>query len=59
MSILIAVALAVVTIILFLGIWNMAKGGSPNRSQTFMRFRVLAQFVVIILVMITLYFYSR
>lgn len=58
MSILIAVALAAVTIILFLGIWNMAKGGSPNRSQTFMRFRVLAQFIVIVLVMIALYFYS-
>lgn len=53
---LIVIGLAVVAVILLMGIWNMAKGGSPNRSQTFMRFRVLAQFIVIILVMGALYF---
>ncbi len=58
MNILIVLGLAVVSVILFLGIWNMAKGGSPNRSQTFMRFRVLAQFLVLILVMGALYFSS-
>ena len=58
MNVLIVLGLAVVTVILFMGIWNMAKGGSPNRSQTFMRFRVLAQFVVIIIVMGALYFSS-
>ena len=58
MQIITAVALAVVAVILFIGIWNMAKGGSPNRSQTFMRFRVLAQFAAIILVMTALYFSS-
>ena len=50
------IALGVVAVILAMGIWNMAKGGSPNRSQKLMRLRVIAQFVAIIVVMGALYF---
>jgi len=56
LPVLIAIGLVIVAIILMFGIWNMAKGGSPNRSQKFMRLRVLAQFIVLILVMGALYF---
>ena len=49
----------VVAVILTMGIWNMAKGGSPNRSQKLMRLRILAQFIAVILVMAALYFSTQ
>ena len=49
------IAVFVVTIVLFLGLWNMLKGGSPNRSQKLMRWRVGLQFVAIIVLMAGLY----
>ena len=52
----IPVALGAVTIVLFLGLWNMMKGTNPSRSQTLMRWRVGLQFIVIAVVMIGLYF---
>ena len=41
------IALAAVAIVLLLGLWNMLRGGSPNLSQTLMRWRVVLQFVAI------------
>ena len=35
------IALAAVTIVLLLGLFNMMRGGSPNRSQRLMQLRVL------------------
>jgi len=52
----IPVALGAVSIVLFLGLWNMMKGGSASRSQTLMRWRVGLQFIAIAVVMIALYF---
>jgi Hypoxia induced protein conserved region len=52
-------ALAAVFIVLLLGLWNMMRGGSGNKSQTFMRWRVGLQFVAIILMMTALYFSRR
>ncbi len=52
----IPIALGAVTIVLFLGLWNMMKGGSASRSQTLMRWRVGLQFIAIAVVMIMLYF---
>ena len=49
----------VVAVILTMGIWNMAKGGSPNRSQKLMRLRILAQFIAVILVMAALYYSTQ
>ena len=35
------IALAAVAIVLLMGLWNMLRGGSPNLSQTLMRWRVV------------------
>ena len=58
-DILVPVALAAVFIVLLLGLWNMMRGGSANRSQSLMRMRVLIQFVALIVIMGALYFASR
>ena len=49
------IGMAIVAVILSLGIMNMARGGSPSRSQKLMRLRILAQFVAVICVMGVLY----
>ncbi len=51
---LVPIAVGAVAIVLLLGLSNMARGGSPHRSQKLMRLRMLLQFVAIIVVMITL-----
>lgn len=53
------VALAAVFIVLLLGLWNMMRGNSANKSQMFMRWRVGLQFVAIILLVAALYFNGR
>ena len=53
------VAVGAVAIILVLGLFNMMRGGSPNRSQQLMRWRVMLQFVAIIVMMTALYFGTR
>lgn len=53
------VALAAVLVVLILGIVNMARGEAGNRSQTFMRWRVILQFAAIVIMMIALYFSTR
>ena len=52
------VAVAAVAFVLLLGLVNMMRGGSPNRSQTLMRLRVLLQFVAII-IMLTVWAMGR
>ena len=52
-------ALAAVVIVLLLGLWNMMRGGSPNRSQTLMRWRVILQFVAIVLMLSALWWSNR
>jgi hypothetical protein len=44
-------ALLSVTIVLFLGLANILRGGSPNLSQKLMRWRVGLQLVAIIVIM--------
>ena len=51
----IPIALAAVAAVLLLGLWNMMPGGSPNTSQTLMRWRVVLQFIALCLVMAALY----
>jgi hypothetical protein len=53
------IALAAVVIVLLLGMWNMLRGGSPNLSQTLMRWRVVLQFVALCLVMAAIYLSGR
>jgi Hypoxia induced protein conserved region len=48
---LVPVAVAAVAIVLLLGLVNMLRGGSPNRSQQLMRLRVLLQFLAIVVIM--------
>jgi hypothetical protein len=49
------IAVAAVAVVLLLGLLNMMRGGSPNRSQKLMRLRVLLQFVAIVVIMITVW----
>jgi heme/copper-type cytochrome/quinol oxidase subunit 4 len=53
------VAVAAVAVVLALGLFNMMRGGSPNRSQNFMRWRVILQFIAIIVLMTALWFAQR
>jgi hypothetical protein len=48
---LVPIAVAAVALVLLLGLVNMMRGGSPNRSQKLMRARVLLQFIAIIVIM--------
>jgi hypothetical protein len=52
-------ALGAVTFVLLLGLINMMRGGSPNRSQELMRLRVLLQFVAIVVIMATIWIMGR
>ena len=53
MSMLAAPAVAVV---LVFGLANMLKGDSANTSQKLMRWRVILQFVAIVVLMLAVYF---
>jgi hypothetical protein len=53
------IVVAAVAIVLLLGLINMMRGGSPNRSQQLMRLRVLLQFVAIVVIMITVWAMHR
>lgn len=53
------VAVGAVTIILFMGLWNMVRGGDANRSQMLMRARVIAQAVALAVMLGALYFFGR
>ncbi len=50
------VALLAVAIVLALGLVNMLRQGSGNRSQTLMRWRVGLQFAAIMVIVAALYF---
>jgi len=54
-SFILPIAVAAVAFVLLLGLINMMRGGSPNRSQELMRLRVLLQFVAIVLIMLTVW----
>ena len=49
------IAVGAVAIVLLLGLINMMRGGSPNRSQKLMQWRVLLQFVAIVITMLTVW----
>lgn len=56
LQVLISILLTAVAVILSLGMWNLMRGGSPNKSQTLMRMRILFQFLAVVAVMAALYF---
>jgi hypothetical protein len=58
-SILLPIAVAAVAIVLLLGLLNMLRGGSPNTSQRLMRWRVVLQFVAIVVAMAAVWAMGR
>lgn len=56
---LVPIAIIAVATVLLLGLVNMMRGGSPNRSQKLMRMRVLLQFAAIIVIMATIWAMRR
>lgn len=56
---LVPLAVGAVAVVLLLGLWNMLRGGSANRSQTLMRWRVGLQFAAVIIMMAGLWFTQR
>jgi hypothetical protein len=52
-------AIIAVAVVLLLGLINMMRGGSPNRSQQLMRLRVLLQFIAIAVIMATIWAMGR
>jgi hypothetical protein len=58
-SIVLPIAVGAVALVLLLGLTNMMRGGSPNRSQQLMRSRVLLQFVAIVITMLAIWSMGR
>jgi hypothetical protein len=56
---LVPIVIGAVAVVLVLGLINMMRGGSPNRSQKLMRMRVLLQFVAIIVIMAAIWTMGR
>lgn len=58
---LLIITLALTLGVLFLGLFSMARGGEFNRKygNLFMRFRVAAQFVAILLVLLLILLMNR
>ena len=57
--IILPLAVGAVAFVLLLGLINMMRGGSPNRSQKLMQWRVLLQFVAIVITMLTVWAMGR
>jgi hypothetical protein len=53
------IAIGAVAVVLLLGLINMMRGGSPQRSQQLMRLRVLLQFVAIVVIMFTVWMMAK
>jgi hypothetical protein len=53
--IVVPLAIGAVAVVLLLGLLNMTRGGSPQTSQRLMRWRVLLQFIAIIVIMLTIW----
>ena len=51
----VAIAILAVAFVLLLGLINLLRQGSGNRSQTLMRWRVGLQFVAIVVIVIVLW----
>ncbi|MGO7635715.1 twin transmembrane helix small protein [Rhizobium leguminosarum] len=49
------IVIGLVALVLIRGLFNMMKGGDPNRSNKLMQLRVLLQAIAVILIMVTLW----
>jgi ABC-type Na+ efflux pump permease subunit len=52
--VLVAIALAAVLTVLLMGVWNLARGNNPERSQKLMQWRVALQFLALAIVLIVI-----
>jgi hypothetical protein len=52
-------AIGAVALVLVFGLYNMLRGGSPNLSQKLMRWRVVLQFIAVIIIMLTVWAMGR
>ncbi|HEY9212784.1 MAG TPA: twin transmembrane helix small protein [Ancylobacter sp.] len=52
-------ALGAVAVVLILGLTNLARGGSPQRSQKLMQWRVGLQAVALVFVLLTIFLMHR
>ncbi|HYF52862.1 MAG TPA: twin transmembrane helix small protein [Salinarimonas sp.] len=50
-NLIVPISIGAVAIVLVLGLFNMLRGGSADRSQQLMRMRVLLQFVAVVIIM--------
>jgi hypothetical protein len=50
------IVIAAVVIVLVRGLFNMAQGGPPSKSNKLMHMRVLLQFIAIVLVLLAVWF---
>jgi len=55
-NLIVGVAVFIVAVVLFAGLVNMMRGGSPNLSQKLMRWRVGLQFVAVVIIMCVLWY---
>ena len=55
-NILLLAAVAAVAVVLILGVVNMMRGGSPEKSQSLMRWRVGLQLLAIAIIVAILFF---
>lgn len=58
LDILIALVMVFIVGILGMGLWNLAKNGSPSTSQSLMRLRVIGQAVAVALILAALFFFG-
>lgn len=56
---LIPLAIGAVAVVLLFGLVNMMRGGSPQTSQKLMRWRVLLQFIALVVIMLTVWLIGR
>ena len=56
---LVPIAVGAVALVLVLGLGNMLRGGSPNTSQRLMRWRVVLQFIAIVIIMATIWLMQK
>jgi hypothetical protein len=54
-NLIVIAAIGIVAVVLILGLVNMMRGGSPQRSQQLMRLRVGFQFVAIVVIMLAIW----
>jgi NADH:ubiquinone oxidoreductase subunit 6 (subunit J) len=56
---LVPIAVGAVALVLVMGLANMLRGGSPNTSQKLMRWRVVLQFIAIVIIMVTIWLMQK